>query len=377
MDILPNNKNINFSKATWTLEETSATCYQDGANFNFTTDAFTKGNKNIVLNFEMPNVAEGYTPILAWRVNGLIWQYAHMTEQMTITLPVGVNDATESPVMNGIANHYVEVWVRATSLLKPRWTSSTEKNNNVVILKSITIDDGAILLPTTLNNLTMLAIGDSLAEGYGTVGKEGFDFKSNDVTCGWGSLLGNALGFNTATCAYSGAGFSKGGDGHSALTGTYYKYMDNGILRDYTGIDITAFNIGSNDAAMSSAGFISAASNMIDDLRSRYPDMILLFITPFWGTHQADWVQIANLYKDDSKIICLTDTVYPQLKSHPTITNYFQYILPDLVNKTRRALFQSNSNDNSKSVVDINQPSVKKIWVKPANNFEQLRIRKF
>ncbi|CAI3961680.1 unnamed protein product, partial [Commensalibacter communis] len=73
-------------------------------------------------NFEMPNVVEGYTPILAWRINGLIWEYAHMSEQMTITLPQGVNDATEDPVMNGIANHYIEVWVRTISINKPRWS---------------------------------------------------------------------------------------------------------------------------------------------------------------------------------------------------------------------------------------------------------------
>lgn len=377
MDILPTNNNIYFSKGTWKINGDTATCYNGGANFNFTTDAFTKGNKNIVLTFEMPNVADGYSPILAWRVNGLIWQYAHMTEQMTITLPEGINDATESPVMNGIANHYVEVWIRTVSLLKPRWSWNGNFNNNVVILKSITIDDGASILETVQSDMTMLSIGASFTEGYGTVGKENDDFKSNDTTCSWGVLLGKSLGFNVATSGYAGSGFSKGGNGNSPSASIAYKYMDDSIERDYTGVDIASFNIGSNDGGMPSTDFIVAASNMINDLRKRYPQMILLFTSPFWGGHQSDWEQIGKLYANDPKIISLWDTVYPQLKSHPTITNYFQYILPDLVNKTRRALFQSNSNDNSKSVVDINQPSVKKIWVKPANNFEQLRIRKF
>ncbi|CAI3961276.1 unnamed protein product, partial [Commensalibacter communis] len=52
-----------------------------------------------------------------------------------------------------------------------------------------------------------------------------------------------------------------------------YKYMDADIPRDFRDIDIAAFNIGSNDGDMSSENFIAAASEMIDDLRTRYPDM--------------------------------------------------------------------------------------------------------
>lgn len=376
MDILPSDKKLYFSKGTWKIDDNGATCYNNGANFNFTTTAFTKGNKNIVLNFAMPNVAEGYAPILAWRINGLIWQYAHITNQMTIILPEAQNDATDNPVMNGLANHYVEVWIRTTSLNKPRWTWDNQINNNVVILKSITIDDNATLLETTPLDMTMLCIGASFTEGYGTVGKEGGDFKPNDCMCSWGVLLGAALGFNVATSGYAGSGFLAHGNGDSPPVGITYKYMDNGIPRDYTGVDIAAFNIGSNDGGMSSTDFIDAASSMIDDLRKRYPKMTLLFTTPFWGTHQADWLKISQKYTNDDKVIYL-DTVYPQLVGHPTISNYKQYILPDLVKKAREALFSSNNGNSAGNIVYVqNSSSNPYVTIKSTNNFERIVIKK-
>ncbi|CAI3959852.1 unnamed protein product [Commensalibacter communis] len=355
MYIYPSNGNLYFSKGTWKIESNIATCYNSGANFCFTTDAFVKGNKNIILNFDMPNVTKGYAPILAWRINGLMWQYAHITNQMIITLPASQNDATESPVMNGIANHYVEIWVRTISLQKPRWTWNGQVNNNIVTLNSLEIADNAKLFETTLNDITMLSIGASFTEGYGTVGTEHADFKSNDVTCCWGVLLGNALGFNVATSGYAGSGFFAHGNGNSPPVGIAYKYMDNGIPRDYTGIDIAAFNIGANDSGVTSTDFIAAAIQMIDDLRKHYPNMILLFTTPFWGQHQTDWLKIADIYKEDKKIIYL-NTVYPQLSGHPTITNYKQYILPDLIKQARNALFNTNIWGGSQEIIKVQSP---------------------
>ncbi|WP_271824967.1 SGNH/GDSL hydrolase family protein, partial [Commensalibacter communis] len=86
--------------------------------------------------------------------------------------------------------------------------------------------------------------------------------------------------------------------------------MDADIPRDFRDIDIAAFNIGSNDGDMSSENFIAAASEMIDDLRTRYPDMILLFTTPFWGTHQSSWLAVSEKYADDAKVIYI-ETIYP------------------------------------------------------------------
>ncbi|CAI3959608.1 unnamed protein product, partial [Commensalibacter communis] len=215
-------------------------------------------------------------------------------------------------------------------------------NNNVIILKSITIDDSASILETIQPETTMLCIGASFTEGYGTVGIEHSDFKANDTTCSWGALLGTSLGFNVATSGYAGSGFSKGGSGDSPSVRISYKYMDADIPRDFRDIDIAAFNIGSNDGDMSSEDFIAAASEMIDDLRTRYPDMLLLFTTPFWGTHQSSWLAVSEKYADDAKVIYI-ETIYPQLVGHPTISNYRQYILPDLVKKAKKSLFCLNN----------------------------------
>lgn len=307
---------------------------------------------------------------------GLIWQYAHITKQMTITLPLAQNNATETPVMNGLANHYVEVWIRTTSLIKPRWTLKGQVNNNVVILKSIDFPDNSNLFETKLSETTMLTIGASYSEGYGAVGKEHADFKSNDATCSWGVLLGTALGFNVATSGYAGSGFVASGNGKSPQVGIAYKYMDNGIPREYTGIDIVGFNVGTNDVSMSSDSFVNAASEMIDDLRKRFPAMILLFTIPFGGAHRSDWLKVGEKYQEDTRVIVL-DTIYPQLTSHPTISNYKQYILPDLVKKAGKALFSGDIMNNPDEGVYVQKSSpAQNVYIQSSNHFEQYKIKK-
>ncbi|MDI2113095.1 SGNH/GDSL hydrolase family protein [Commensalibacter nepenthis] len=343
MFVYADHENIHFSKGTWLLQEQQATCYASGANVVFTTDALTKGNKTITLHLNLPNVEAGYEPVIAYNINGVYWGYARALSEVVITLPSGVPNCTETPFMSNLPFHYIEIWVRTTSNQKPRWTNNQVKNNNVMILQSIEVDDASIFYETRLNNLTMLAVGSSSSEGFGTVGKEFDDITSNDATCSFGALLGESLGITVSTVGYGGTGLAKMGDGWAPDALTYYKYMDEGIVRDWTGIDIAVFNVGANDN-VNSADFINLNYELVDELSGSYPNLTIIMTSPFYGTRLSEYAVMRNKYAANNHIHFI-DANYQNILSnhHPTISNYKRYIMPDLRDKVRPLIFSEVS----------------------------------
>ncbi|CAI3960962.1 unnamed protein product, partial [Commensalibacter communis] len=79
-------------------------------------------------------------------------------------------------------------------------------------------------------------------------------------------------------------------------------------------------------------------------------------------------------YADDAKVIYI-ETIYPQLVGHPTISNYRQYILPDLVTKAKKSLF-CLKNDAVNTVYINQKNSSESITLKPSNPFEALKIKR-
>lgn len=254
--IAPNDPKILYSPANWIVTATSAQTINPGAYFRIYA-----ATSSITLSFDVSNLYADL-PILKWRIDQAGWQSATVASSMSISLPT-----------NAWGKHMLEVYVSATSENTDRWSPMKAH----VTLTGIDLGSGQ-LLPTVARPIKGVLFGDSITEGYKSIGKTSSCFDSDNLSA-WSGRLADALGAEVGVVGFGGEGWLGPGVGGVPKFQTAYSQIVSGTPRDFTGLDFVIVNMGENGGADQ-----SLVSPWIAEILTKLPAKCLLFMMrPFSG----------------------------------------------------------------------------------------------
>lgn len=262
-----------------------------------------------------------------------------------------VVNGSEKLIIEGLANkrHRAEV-------LKVTESDAPLLFDTVALLGK----DASLRNPPFVSRRRIEFIGDSITAGYGALGNvsdPSYVTFQQDGTYSYAYLTSEMLGADGRFICWSGKGIVCNCEGNreDVKAGQYCSYLTRkgGECSDGWIADVVVINIGTNDSG-GPAGedeFKEAAKALIDKVRSRYPDCIIIWMYGLMSQYYAETLRgfIRDCSETDDKIHFLfVDTMYgneletganghPNVKAHTRAAN--------LLVKKVRALTGWNSKD--------------------------------
>ena len=153
-----------------------------------------------------------------------------------------------------------------------------------VDLTSITLDNGASVALPYVAPKKVLILGDSITEGYLSVGPNASfsaDTDSSDSTLSYAEQLGTLLGAEVGVVGFGGQGYGNGGQGSVPVFGSTYNFIYSVASRSFSGIDLVVINMGTNDG---SSNTTAAITTVLNGLASAGCGGTIILLEPFSST---------------------------------------------------------------------------------------------
>ena len=199
--------------------------------------------------------------------------------------------ATVTPTMPAATaawpKHMIEVVVKSTSEFVSRWSPQAA----AVVLSSITLAAGAAASAPAVLLRTVLAFGDSITEGFKTLGSG--DTDTSDATLGWAYGLRRLLGCEIGVIGFGGTGLLNAGEGGVPPVGQSFTQLWSGTARNFSPApSLIVVNEGENDKTAAPATFQAAFQAFLAALLGAVPSCPIAVLRPFSGA-QAVAIQAA------------------------------------------------------------------------------------
>ena len=279
VSIAPNNTSILYSPYNWNVGANAAISINGGGDFRV---AFS--GASCTLNFDVSQMITSPSEIY-WRVD----HYGPRTlAQVASTIVVSIPTDTAS-----WTEHLLEVWIKGTSefqapsgMTGQRWNPISSPNT-AVKFTGLTLASGASVFAPIAAPLNILALGDSITEGYRTVNSSASaDVDWSDSTLGWAFMLGELLGAEIGIVGFGGQGWNVGGVGSVPSFPNTYGYLYSGQARAFTPApNLIVINMGQNDGTNNTVANVTAVLN---GLLAACPTTPIAVLEPFSGNQAAN-----------------------------------------------------------------------------------------
>ena len=276
LTIAPDNPAIVYSPYTWNVTAGGATSNCAGAYFRtFFTGA------TCALTFNVSGQPAAGTQIW-WRIDDGPWTKATLAATLTLGIPSWMQSNPEVPY------HLLEVVVKSTTYTANRWTAPP---NTAAVLTGIVLDASASVVAPATAARNILVYGDSITEGFATLGGwSSNDPDNNDILVTWSYLLGKLLGAEVGVVGFGAQGISVGGAGGVPSFPNTWASLYAGAPRSFTPVpDAVVINMGTNDGTTNT---VAAMTGILNGLLSACPGSLIVVMRPFDG-NQASNLQAA------------------------------------------------------------------------------------
>lgn len=160
-----------------------------------------QGTRQVTLQVDTGGITTpvpGRYPIIAWSVNGGVFQTHQLAPQETAVLLVA-----------GVEDPVIDLYIKGMSPFEDRWSGEIPPNS--VKLTGFSVDEGGSTAAVALPDKVWLNIGDSIMSGDGAAYAEGQGRPPNDLwaaaddgRASYGYLLAQHYGYREARIAYGG-----------------------------------------------------------------------------------------------------------------------------------------------------------------------------
>ncbi len=166
----------------------------------------------------------------------------------------------------------------------------TEPLVGTTVVKALVLDDGAALVapgPLGPKRRRVEVIGDSLAAGFGVLGKGPdcpFSADTEDATRAFPALVARRFRADLAVVAWSGRGVYRDFDGRTDVESVPALYAKTPPLSSRANVDdVVVVELGNNDfleGVPDRGRFMAAMHALLDEIRRRSPRAFILLLSP-------------------------------------------------------------------------------------------------
>lgn len=244
--------------------------------------------------------------------------------------------------------HVLRVTYKGGMEMLPRWYAPLM---GAVSFKGAEVK-AAALLPED-NRPLIEFVGDSITEGVLTDA----DYDSepanpvndqfnrpyqDDNSATYAALTARRLNLRAMFQAYGAVGLTRSGCGSVPRAGLIYPYVYNDV--PYTGEkpDIVVINHGTNDFASPAEEFIARYLELLDLIRERSPEAIIVCLSPFCGVFDAEIREMVEEYRAarDQRVYFVSgagwlprEPLHPLREGHRMIADRFTPLLREILSR--------------------------------------------
>lgn len=242
--------------------------------------------------------------------------------------------------------HVIRVLYKGGMEMLPRW--------HAPLMGAIAFIGAEVDAPAELpedNRKLIEFVGDSITEGvltdadYSKRPAHTLDqhcrVYQDDNCATYAALTAKKLNLRAMFQAYGAVGLTRSGCGSVPRAGLIYPYVFDGL--EYTGEkpDIVVINHGANDRAASAEEYITRYNELIDIIRERNPEAIIVCLGAFCGAFDAEIGEFVEKYNasHDKKIHFVStkgwiplDPLHPLRDGHRTVAEHLIPLLRDILN---------------------------------------------
>ena len=218
-----------------------------------------------------------------------------------VQLAPGQTSLTLSSSLSSGANNNFQLYFKASSNSASYgdvWGSSGVSPTNVLRIKSITADFGAVFSAPTLLPLRGIIAGDSI-----TAGEHCNADASDDSTASYAMSLGRALNMEVGLLGYGGQAWTLAGNSNIPAFPSSWNYYSAGRSRSLSGLDFFLVMLGVNDFRNSASGALvqTAVQSWLAAARAGLGSGTkIILIVPPSASYQSNITAAFNAYKTAS-----------------------------------------------------------------------------